>query len=308
MSESQKRSLNGHVNAVMAPTPGWFSSKTATIALIAGASSLLSIHAHAISLANDNFTLSNGTNASSISNTEASGVGTYVLTQNSDALSVVNPSFFGSSNALQTNQGTFVSYRAFNEDSTLTLNSLNTGESIILNFDVGFNANPNNSLSFGFVNQAGDINSIAYASISLLDTNTSKGFMYRPGSTAMGSGLGTVIADDRWSESDIAPLVSYNFELEIQKESDGGFTLSYRRDRSPIHSLTVTSSDTWATTMGGVDITGVSFRNESGAAGSDMVIDNLTVVVVPEAGTYALMVTGFCGIVAFWMRRRTRRN
>ena len=96
-------------------------------------------------LANDNFTLSSGSNATTANSTESAGVGQYMVIQGAGLnMNVVNGSTltpaFGNGNVLalgnSTSTNTF--FRAFNGAASLSLNSLATNQTLRLSFDVAF--------------------------------------------------------------------------------------------------------------------------------------------------------------------------
>ncbi|MFA7344772.1 MAG: PEP-CTERM sorting domain-containing protein [Terrimicrobiaceae bacterium] len=270
----------------------------AAVACVFGLSSV----AHATVLVNDNFTNSTGSSVSTVNNTESIGVGTHNMINGSNALSVVTPSFFGSSKALQMNVGSGnVDYRAFDGATTLTLNSLAVGESLTLSFDVGFNADPTANLSFGFVNTTTP-NSVIYVNEAL--TASTSNYRFRSSSAFMSAGSGSAIGSN-WTASDTAQSTSYHYELEVTKLTGGDFQLDYLVNSGLVNSQTVLASSTWVTTMGGVDITGVAFRNES-AGSASLFIDNISVITVPEPSTWVLAALGLTSVMVF--RRRSRVN
>lgn len=72
--------------------------------------------------------------------------------------------------------------------------------------------------------------------------------------------------------------------------ADDNFTLSSGTNTSPINN-TQSSASAFATTMGGVDITGIAFRHGV-TPGAITYIDNLTVSVVPEPSAALLLSVG----------------
>lgn len=231
------------------------------------------------SLASDNFTLAVGTNLSTITSTESSGVGTYTVIQGTPttALSVTNISAlgFGVGNSLRWPGGGQTYYRAFNSGATVKLNSLATGETLRLAFDARFAGllNTADNFSFGFVN-FGQPSSVAYVNLDLYDAGTglNSEFRYRTGSFNEGD-LGTQI-NASFTEPAAAVGISYALALEVTRLTNG-FQLDYFRDGTRVGTTTGITASVFVTAMGNTNITGVAFR---GIPLAVTYIDNLQVV------------------------------
>jgi hypothetical protein len=203
-----------------------------------------------------------------------------------------------------------VDYRAFDGATTLTLNSLAANQTLSLSFNVGYQADPTASLSFGFVDNTGP-NSVVYVNQSLVGASNASKFRYRTGSAFMSAASPSVAIDltnGVWTDADTLASTSYTLQLDVTKLANGNFQLDYSRDNSLVKSLTVLSTDTWVTSVGGTAITGIAFRNES-ANSANIFIDNVLVSVsaIPEPSTYALLLGGLTlGVVV--LRRRAKAN
>lgn len=236
-----------------------------------------SLNARATTLASDNFTLSSGTNLAMITDTESSGVGIYSVIQgtNTTALSITNITGFGTGNVLRWPGGGETYYRAFNSDTTLTLNNLATGETLRLAFDIrfaGFFSSADN-FSFGFVGTSVP-NSIAYAN---LDLNSGGGyaseFRYRTNSFNMSDNIASAIIGNTFTEPASVSGTGYTMKLEVTRLTNG-FRLDYHRDGSLTGTTTGLTATAFVTTMSTATISGIAFR---GVVGLTTYIDNLLV-------------------------------
>lgn len=282
-------------------------------AFIAAAFVSLTVAAHAATLASDNFTLSSGTNTGTVSNTSSSGIGTYTTIQGTTGMSVVNGATlptqpFGSGNVLSLGNNTNTYYRAFNGASTLTLGSLTEDQTLSLSFDIrvaGTVSTSAQNFSFGFVNTASTVNSVLYANVNL-NGGTSE-FRYRASSFNM-SDAGTQLPGTAfWTDAKVISTNSYNFQLDVTKQSNGSYLIEYYRNDSLLGSTTEAGNSVWATAMAGVDITGVAFRH-SQLPGLTTYLDNVSVSVstIPEPSTYAFL--GGVGALGLALTQRRKRN
>ena len=216
-------------------------------------------------LASDNFTLAVGTNLSTLTDTEASGVGTYSVIQGTptNVLSVTNITGFGSGNVLRWPGGGQTYYRAFNSGSAFTLNNLSTGEVLRLAFDVrfaGFFSSADN-FSFGFVGISAP-NSIVYANLDLNGTNTAglqSEFRYRPGSFNMSDNVASVIVGSSFTEPATVSGTGYAIKLEVTRLTNG-FQLAYFRDSVLVGTTTGLTASAFVTAMSTTTISGIAFR------------------------------------------------
>ena len=261
-------------------------------------------------LANDNFTLSSGSNATTANSTESAGVGQYMVIQGAGLnMNVVNGSTltpaFGNGNVLalgnSTSTNTF--FRAFNGAASLSLNSLATNQTLRLSFDVAFDGATlaaAQNFSFGFVNYSSPV-SIIFANVDLSSAALASEFRYRTGSYNMSSAGPTV--GTAWTE---APTVwtntSYRFDFSVTKDGGGNFIVAYARDGTVVSSQTLLGNSTWGTTMAGLNITGVAFR-QCTVPGVMTYIDNV-LVTVPEPTTTVLTMAGVAGLLVFIRRRK----
>lgn len=256
--------------------------------------------AHA-ELINDNFSLSSGTWVSSVTSTEASGVGTYSDIFGANGMAVTTVSGFGNGNVLAlTNSSAVTHYRAFNDAETLTLNSLAADETLRLTLDIRYfgNFGGADNFSFGFVNR-GSPNSILYANLDLNSSGgTSSEFRYRVGSFNMSDG--GLITGSSFTESNTVSAVNYSLQLDITHQLAGGFVVDYYRDGSLIGTHTAVDGSAFDTAMGDVSITGIAFRH-SQTPGLITYIDNVNVSVVPEPATGLLLLSG--AAILFYRRR-----
>jgi len=256
-------------------------------------------------LANDNFTLSNGTGVGTVSDASSSGVGTYSTIQGTNGMSVTTQSGFGSGNVLSLAINSNTYYRAF-DTAGFTLNSLSVGETLSLSYSIRFSGTPDGTaknFSFGFVNNSSP-NSIIYANVDLATTGAADSeFRYRSGSFNMSdTGL---IAGTSFAATALAASTNYTFGLNVTKTATG-FDISYLRDGSTIGTSSLLSSSTWATAMGGVTMTGIALRYSS-TPNVTTYIDNVSVTTfsaVPEPSTFALI--GGLGALGFAASRRRR--
>jgi len=261
-------------------------------------------------LANDNFTLSVGSNATTVNSTESAGVGQYMVIQGAGLnMNVVDGSTltpaFGSGNVLalgnSTSTNTF--FRAFNGASTFSLNSLATNETLDLSFDITFDGATlaaAQNLSFGLVNYSSPV-SIIYANVDLSSAALASEFRYRTGSYNMSSAGPTV--GTAWTESPtVLTNTSYRFDFAVTKDGGGNFIVAYSRNGTTVSSQTLLSNSTWGTTMAGLNIQGVAFR-QCTTPGVFTYIDNV-LVTVPEPTTVALSLAAGAGLLLFLRRRK----
>ena len=231
------------------------------------------------SLASDNFTLSFGTNLSTIANTESTGVGSYTVIQGSPTttLSVTNISSlgFGVGNSLRWSNGGQTYYRAFNGGATVKLNDLAVGETLRLAFDLRFAADLStaDNFSFGFISFP-QPTSIAYANLDLYDAGTGRSseFRYRTGSFNEGD-LGSQI-NSTFTEPATAIGTPYAIKFDVTRLNNG-FQLAYYRDGALVVTTTGITASVFVTSVGNTNITGVAFR---GVPLAVTYIDNLQVV------------------------------
>ena len=244
---------------------------------VAGSLLVLGFNAHADTLASDNFTLSSGTNLSMITDTESSGVGTYTVIQgtNTTALSITNITGFGTGNVLRWPGGGETYFRAFNSGTTLTLNSLATGETLRLAFDIRFAGffSAADNFSFGFVSTSTP-NSIVYAN---LDLNSGGGFAsefrYRTNSFNMSDNIASTIIGSTFTEPVSVSSTGYAMKLEVTRQTNG-FRLDYHRDGLLTGTTTGLTASAFVSTMSTASISGIAFR---GVVGLTTYIDNLLV-------------------------------
>lgn len=243
---------------------------TRTLAVLLGSMLALNFSARATMLADDNFTLSVGTNLSTITDAESSGVGTYLVIQGTPTnnLTVTNITAlgFGNGNVLKWEGGGQTYYRPFNGGSTFTLNNLATGETLRVSFDIRFAGSlaSGDNFSFGFVHRDVPSNSIVYAN---LDLNSGGGyvseFRYRTGTYNM-SDLGVQINS---TFTDVATVsgTGYNMELAVTRLTNG-FRLAYSRDGSLVGTTTGLTASAFVTAVGNLAMSGIAFRGIVGAA------------------------------------------
>jgi len=243
---------------------------TRTLGVLLGSMLALNLNARATMLADDNFTLSVGTNLSTITDAESAGVGTYLVIQGTPTnnLTVTNITAlgFGNGNVLKWEGGGQTYYRPFNGGSTFTLNNLATGETLRVSFDIRFAGSlaSGDNFSFGFVHRDVPSNSIVYAN---LDLNSGGGyfseFRYRTGTYNM-SDLGAQINS---TFTDVATVsgTGYNMELAVTRLTNG-FRLAYSRDGSLVGTTTGLTASAFVTAVGNLAMSGIAFRGIVGAA------------------------------------------
>lgn len=255
-------------------------------------------------LASDNFVLSTGINVGSVTNTQASGVGTYTTILGTGGMSVTTVSGFGTGNVLSFSNSTNNYYRAFNDSTSLTLNSLGVNHKLTMSFDVRFDGSFGgaDNFSFGFVNTATP-NSILYANLDLSALGgTPSEFRYRTTSYNM-SDAGIIVGSS-FTEPTTTSTTAYTFELSVTKLANNGFLLEYLRDGVLIGSTTQAANSAFATTVGNLAISGIAFRH-SQTPGVTTYIDNVTaMVVVPEPWHAGIALAGLTVLVV--LRRRSR--
>lgn len=251
-------------------------------------------------LASDNFTLSVGTNLSTMANTEAAGVGTYSVIQGSPttALSVTNITAlgFGDGNVLRWPGGGQTYYRAFNGAATLRLNDLSIGEILRLTYDLRFagNLTSADNFSFGFVNVP-QPTSIVYANLDLYDAGTglNSEFRYRTESFNEGD-LGSQI-NSTFTEPALALATGYAMKMEVTRLSNG-FRLDYYRGGTLVGTTTGITASVFVTKVANSNITGVAFR---GIPLAVTYLDNLQVVRAwPTPAISGVSSRGICSSVA----------
>lgn len=279
--------------------------KKSPVAVASGilAAITLSATAQTTILGIDDFTNAAGTGVGVVNNTQSIGVGTYTTILGTGGMSVTTLSGFGSGNvlALANNSNTY--YRAFNDATSFTLNSLQTSYKLSISFDIQFggtNFTSAQNFGIGFLNQSSP-NSIAYANLNL-NSGTSQ-FRYRAGSFNMSDSIESTIIST-FSQPATSGSTNYNFEFSITKLANG-FLLEYLRDGVVIGSSTQLSNSAFATNMGNVAISGIGFRYASNP-GFTTYLDNVNVVLVPEPSTIAMMGLVALGVLGFSLHRRAR--
>ena len=270
--------------------------------------------ARAAWLVNDNFTNSIGSNSTTVNSTESVGTGQYMVIQGAGLnMNVVDGGSltpaFGSGNVLalgnSTSTNTF--FRAFNYGSTFSLNSLAANETLDLSFDVTFDgatlAGAQN-FSFGLVNYSSPV-SIIFANVDLSSAALASEFRYRTGSYNMSSAGPTV--GTAWTESPtVLTNTSYRFDFAVTKDNSGNFIVSYSRDGTTVSSQTLLSNSTWGTTMAGLNIQGVAFR-QCTPPGVFSYIDNVF-LTVPEPTSIALLLAGAASLMLFLRSRKIEQG
>lgn len=96
----------------------------------------------------DNFTNSVGTNVDVLPDTEAVGVGSYENILTNFGLSALTVSGFGDGQVMS--MGGATTYRAFNGAATFSLDSMAVNETLSLTFDLQFDFDPSEALSWNF--------------------------------------------------------------------------------------------------------------------------------------------------------------
>lgn len=261
-------------------------------------------------LANDNFTLSSGTNVGSVINTQASGTGTYQTIQGSNGMTVTTSGSFGSGNILGLGSNSNTYYRAFNGASAFSLASLATGETLKMSFNVFFTAGTiiADNFSFGFVNttaNSGAGYSVLYVNADLAgDTPSARAseFRYRSNSYNMSDNIASTIIGTSFTEPVTQTNTSYLFQLEVTKLAVDSYKIDYYRDATLVQSLTQNSGG-FVTDAASQNITGIAFRYAS-LPGITTYMDNVSVTLVPEPHSMALLAFG---AVALLLRRPGRQ-
>jgi len=251
-------------------------------------------------LVSDNFTNSTGTNASTVGSTEAPNVGgykrTYTGTQSYYTIQTV--SGFGSGNVLTLGNGDSTHVRAITTSSAFSLSSLSTGSVLSLSFDMRlsgtFATTGSRQFSFGFLNTPDNPSSIAYGLVGEATGQFRLRATSSNMSTAVGEG-GAQIGDN--FNSGLVTDTNYNLKLAITKIGDTSYFLQYFQNGTEIAS---TTSDLAATAAN--DINAIGFRWSS-APGVTTHLDNVTVELIPEPSSVALIAAGL--LVGCGYRRRS---
>jgi hypothetical protein len=109
-----------------------------------------------------------------------------------------------------------------------------------------------------------------------------------------------------WTESPtVLTNTSYRFEFAVTKDGGGNFIVAYSRNGTTVSSQTLLSNSTWGTTMAGLNIQGVAFR-QCTPPGVFTYIDNV-LVTVPEPTTVALSLATGAGLLLFIRRRKNEQ-
>ncbi len=275
---------------------------------------LLGLGARANYLANDNFTLSSGFDVTTLTNTESAGVGKYMVIQGAGSNmyvvsgASVTPAF-GSGNVLKLgdSKSTDTFFRQFNGAATnFSLSSLSVNQKLDLTFDVQFNGGTLASaqnFSFGLVNYSSPV-SIIFANVDLSSAALASEFRYRTGSYNMSSAGPTV--GTAWTESPtVLTNTSYTLGFSVTKDESNNFIVAYSRNGTTVSSQTLLSTSTWGTTMAGLNIQGVAFR-QCTVPNVETYIDNV-LVSIPEPTTGMLLLLG-CGGTMLLRRWRAERG
>ncbi len=263
---------------------------------------LLAAGAGADPIVADNFTLASGTGVATVNNTESSGVGTYSTIQGANGMSVTTVSGFGDGNVLSLANGTQTYYRQFDGATTLTLNSLLEHQTLRLAFDVRFNGSfaGADNFSFGFIDDS-PANSVLYANVDLSSSGgTLSELRYRTGSFNMSDAAGSTIFGSPFTEPSTVSGQAYLLQLDITKQTDGGFLVEYFRDGLLAGSTLQGTSSNFTTTAGGLAISGIAFRH-SQTPNVVTYLDNVTVAVIPEPLTGIFFLGG--GAMLAYRRR-----
>ena len=252
----------------------------------------------------DNFTNSTGTGASTVNNTQATGTGTYsrLYPGTISSYTIETVTGFGSGNVLTLGDGDSTHARTLNSSTVFSLGSLSTGSVLSLSFDIRFTgtfaASGTRQFSFGFINRTSATqSSIAYGMVGQ-DTGS---FRLRASSFNMstsGTDGGMQIGASTFNTG-LVTDTNYNLKLAITKTGDTSYLLQYFQNGTEIGS---TTSDLASTA--GLDINAIGFRWSS-PPGVTTHLDNVTVELIPEPSSAALMAAGV--LVGCGYRRRMRR-
>lgn len=214
---------------------------------------------------------------------------------------------------------TAVAYRGFDSAQTFTLESLSVGQSLVISFTMSIGSITANTVtaanaggfSFGLLTNGATTgnNSVFYAQFETssnaanalvsFKTRPTSGYMANPASGA--TTLGSTATATRASLTG-----TFNYTLELIKDSTGNlFDISLKQGSTVL----LSQNDTDLGSVAGTTIGGLGFRNFGSGSSqqfvtSGLTLDNVTVSVIPEPSSIALLAgLGALGAVACRRRR-----
>ncbi|MDR1191639.1 MAG: PEP-CTERM sorting domain-containing protein [Verrucomicrobiales bacterium] len=228
---------------------------------------------------------------------------------------VLASSYYGH-NTLQFGNNTATIYRAFDSSvASFSLNDLAIGQGLSINMSMVFGNSSGLTLSntalfdFGFLSFSNDAvendYSIVYAETHLSGGNST--LRYRTDRPYM-SKTGSLVGQSKsWSEEghlfttyNEAATTVYDFSFTITKTATSNFLFEYVCSNGSQYSINTSLN----TNMSNAAITGIGLRASDSVFGASALIDYITVSVIPEPGTVALLGVGALTLTVALLRRR----